>query len=113
MIDNTAMLARDAQPCTCGHRNVSHAYGSVIDGSGIGNGPCGIDRDTRNAATGYLGDPCPCQAFEHDPDAFDSAAPGVTICLADACECHPDGRDGFCDFHTANPDARWIQGVSA
>lgn len=61
--------ARDAQPCTCGHRNVSHAYAVAEDapawpdGSRIGMGACGIDRDTRNAATGWLGDPCPCEAF--------------------------------------------------
>jgi hypothetical protein len=65
MIDNAAILARDAQPCTCGHRNVSH--GSFAPGHvfvGTGNGPCGIDRDTRNALTGWIGDPCPCTAFD-------------------------------------------------
>lgn len=37
--------ARDAQLCTCGHRNVSHGYGPYRYGSGIGNGPCGFDCD--------------------------------------------------------------------
>lgn len=43
------MRTRDAQLCTCTHRNISHAYGVKINGSGIGNGPCGIDRCTCTA----------------------------------------------------------------
>ena len=49
----------DNQACQCGHKNISH--GSTRET--IGGGACGIDRDTRNALTGYLGDPCPCKAF--------------------------------------------------
>lgn len=57
------MLRRDNRVCECGHQHVSH--GSYVAGEfvGIGNGPCGIDRDTRNAASDYLGDACPCKAF--------------------------------------------------
>lgn len=58
------ITTRDNRVCECGHKCASH--GSFAPGHifvGIGNGPCGIDRDTRNAASGYLGDMCPCQAF--------------------------------------------------
>lgn len=59
-----AMQARDDRYCACGHKNVSHGSFNAGVFLGIGNGPCGIDRDTRNAATGYLGDECPCPAFK-------------------------------------------------
>lgn len=63
-LDAEAFLRRrDGERCECGHARVSH--GSCTDAGfvGVGRGPCGIDRDTRNAVTGYVGDPCPCQAF--------------------------------------------------
>lgn len=61
--------ARDAKLCACGHLNVSHGYGTQDgptwpDGSRIGRGPCGWDRDRRNHATGWRGDPCPCVEFK-------------------------------------------------
>lgn len=58
-----AMRTRDNRVCECGHKNVSHGSYSSAGFIGIGNGPCGIDRDTRNAASGWLGDRCPCAAF--------------------------------------------------
>lgn len=71
---------RDAEPCACGHKRASH--GSFATGHefvGIGLGPCGIDRDTRNAATGYLGDKCPCAAFKDEATYPRTAADGSTI----------------------------------
>lgn len=58
------MSTRDTRVCECGHKNIGH--GSFAGGEfvGTGNGPCGIDRDTRDAATGWLGAPCPCAAFK-------------------------------------------------
>lgn len=47
------VLIADQVTCTCGHKSISHGR----------TGECGIDRDTRNAATGYEGDPCPCMTF--------------------------------------------------
>lgn len=64
MIDDEAMRARDAQRCTCGHKRVSHgSFNAAGEPVGIGHGPCGIDRDARNALTGWLGDRRPCEAF--------------------------------------------------
>lgn len=47
------MSAADSAICRCGHKGISHGA----------TGECGIDRDTRNASTGYVGDPCPCKSF--------------------------------------------------
>lgn len=55
------MIGRDGAKCVgCGHRGISHGYDPEL---GIGRGACGIDRDQRNAASGWVGDPCPCQAL--------------------------------------------------
>lgn len=55
------MSGRDGTICLgCGHRHVSHGYSPE---RGLGMGACGIDRDERNAASGRVGDPCPCEAF--------------------------------------------------
>jgi hypothetical protein len=76
-INQIIQYDRDRTRCTCGHLNLSHGYpesnrdGSISsgyyskwpDGSRIGMGACGYDRDTRNALTGWIGDPCPCSAF--------------------------------------------------
>lgn len=65
----SAVNARDSRVCACGHKSVSH--GSFATGHEfvkVGNGPCGVDDDTRNAATGYVGDPCPCRAFTEEGD---------------------------------------------
>lgn len=68
MIDDEALRTRDAERCKCGHKRVSHGSFSAKGQSvGIGHGPCGIDRDTRNALTGWLGDVCPCTAFARRP----------------------------------------------
>lgn len=44
------LAARDAEPCRCGHRNVSHASYDAQTGApvGTGNGSCGF---------------CPCRRF--------------------------------------------------
>lgn len=53
--NNRIQRARDEIVCSCGHKNVSHAYGARTvmpwpDGSRIGRGVCGMS-------------PCPCRAF--------------------------------------------------
>lgn len=64
MIDNTSIQIRDQAACTCGHKLVSHgSYNQGHEFMGIGRGMCGIDRDTRNFASGYMGDMCPCVLF--------------------------------------------------
>ena len=69
--------ARDALACECGHKNVSHGHGDGSarwrDGSEIGLGQCGIDRDTRNHATGHVPDMCPCAAFTPDATKEETA----------------------------------------
>lgn len=57
------MQERDNRICTCGHKSIGHGSFAGSEFVGVGNGPCGIDRDTRNAASGYLGDKCLCIAF--------------------------------------------------
>lgn len=58
------MRTRDNALCACGHKSVSHGSYTAGEFVGIGLGPCGIDRDTRNALAGWIGDPCPCLAFD-------------------------------------------------
>ena len=71
--------ARDAALCVCGHKNVSHGYGTDAgpawrDGSRIGRGPCGIETnasankwsDPRTFGPHWDSMPCPCQTFTAD-----------------------------------------------
>ena len=57
------LYCRDNLACECGHKCISHGTA----GPELGDGACGVDRDTRNAASGYLGDPCPCGVFTGVP----------------------------------------------
>lgn len=51
--------------CLCGHKLVSHgSRDQQRQFTATGRGMCGIDRDTRNVLTGYMGDPCPCLMFD-------------------------------------------------
>lgn len=72
---------RDNRMCVCGHKSVSHgSFGPGREFVGVGLGPCGVDRDQRNAATGYLGDPCPCRGFiEATVEAPEFPAEGQTM----------------------------------
>lgn len=62
-MDEVSLLERDARVCVCGHLSVSHGSSSTSGFVGVGMGPCGVDRDERNSATGWVGDPCPCERF--------------------------------------------------
>lgn len=61
--------ARNVLVCTCGHQNISHGFDHASkntpwpDGSRIGLGACGVDRDTRTTRTGWVGDICQCSGF--------------------------------------------------
>ena len=83
-IAERAMNARDNRACACGHKSASHgSFDTDHEFVGVGDGPCGMDLDTRNAATGYVGDPCPCRVFTEDAgtairDHFSAPPPGTT-----------------------------------